>query len=64
MQYVGSDMPVTHTFKTMTESVSHNYVANPKSLPVESKIMATAKATKTPTRVYVQLFTQLRRTIL
>ena len=51
MQYVGSDMPVTHTFKTMTERVSHNYTANPKFLPVESEIMPTVKATKTPTRV-------------
>ena len=51
MQYVGSDMPVTHTFTTMTERVSHNYTANPKSLPAESEVMPTEKATKTPTRV-------------
>ena len=44
-------MPVTHTFTTMTERVSHNYTAHPKSLPAESEVMPTAKATKTPTRV-------------
>ena len=47
---MGSDMRVTRTYKT-TERVSHNYTANPKSLPVDSEIMPTVKATKTPTRV-------------